>query len=138
MDVLILMGRILFAALFLPAAVNHFTNTDAMTGYAQARGVPAARAAVLGGGVLLLLGGLSVLLGVWPDLGALLLAVFLIPTALLMHGFWKETDAQARQMEQIQFSKDTALAGASLMLLGLFAELGDQLGLVITSPLFAS
>ena len=34
MDVLILIGRILFAALFLPAAVNHFTHTDMMTGYA--------------------------------------------------------------------------------------------------------
>jgi len=108
-----------------------------MTGYAQSRGVPAARTAVLGGGVLLLLGGLSVLLGVWPDLGALLLAVFLIPTALLMHGFWKETDPQAKQMEQIQFSKDLALAGASLMLLGLFAAHADALGLVITGPLFS-
>ena len=138
MDVLVLIGRILFVALFLPAAVNHFTHTDMMTGYAQARGVPAARAGVLGSGVLLLLGGLSVLLGVWPDLGALLLAVFLIPTALLMHQFWKETDPQAKQMEQIQFSKDIALAGASLMLVGLFAALGDQLGLVIAGPLFAS
>jgi hypothetical protein len=55
-----------------------------------------------------------------------------------MHAFWKETDPQAKQLEQIQFSKDTALAGASLMLLGLFAGLGDQLGLVITGPLFAS
>ena len=100
--------------------------------------MPAARAGVLGSGILLLLGGLSVLLGVWPDLGALLLAVFLIPTALLMHQFWKETDPQAKQMEQIQFSKDIALAGASLMLVGLFAALGDQLGLVIAGPLFAS
>lgn len=137
MDVVVLIGRLLFSALFLVSAVNHFTNTDAMSGYAQSRGVPAARAAVLAGGVLLLLGGLSVLLGVWPDLGALLLAVFLIPTAVLMHGFWKETDPQARQMEQIQFSKDTALAGASLMLLGLFVAVGDQLGLVITGPLFS-
>jgi len=39
-------------------------------------------------------------------------------------------------MEQIQFSKDIGLAGVSLMLLGLFAELGDHLGLVITSSLF--
>jgi putative oxidoreductase len=137
MDVIVLIGRLLFTALFLVSAANHFTNTAAMTGYAQSRGVPAARAAVLGGGVLLLLGGLSVLLGVWPDLGALLLAVFLIPTALLMHGFWKETDPQAKMMEQVQFSKDLALAGASLMLLGLFAAQGDELGLVITGPLFS-
>lgn len=137
MDVVVLIGRLLFSALFLVSAANHFTHTDAMTAYAQSRGVPAARAAVLAGGVLLLLGGLSVLLGVWADLGALLLAVFLIPAALLMHAFWKETDPQAKLTEQVQFSKDLALAGASLMLLGLFAGLGDQAGLVITGPFFS-
>ena len=45
-------------------------------------------AAVLGGGVLLLAGSLSMLLGVWADLGALLLVVFLVPTAVMMHGCW--------------------------------------------------
>jgi putative oxidoreductase len=136
MDVIVLIGRILFAALFLGSAFGHFTQTDAMTGFAKARGVPFARLAVLGGGVLLLLGGLSILLGVWADLGALALVVFLVPTALLMHGFWKETDPMARQMEMIQFQKDLALAGAALMLFALFAHVGDDLGLTLTGPAF--
>jgi len=68
MDALVVIGRILFCALFLVSGVAHFAQIDAMTGYAQSRGVPAARAAMLVGGVVLLLGGLSVLLGVWPDL----------------------------------------------------------------------
>ena len=135
MDVLVLIGRILFAALFLGSAVGHFTQTAAMAGYAQMKGVPQARLAVLGGGVLLALGGLMVLLGVWADLGALLLVIFLVPTAILMHGFWKETDPQARQMEMVQFQKDLALAGASLMLFAFFAHV-DDLGLTITGPLF--
>jgi len=136
MDAVVLIGRILFCLLFLSSGVAHFTAAAAMTGYAQSRGVPAARAAVLLGGVLLLLGGLSVLFGVWPDLGALLLVVFLLPTAFLMHGFWKESDAQTRQMEMVQFFKDLSLAGAALMLFALFAYLGDDLGLVIAGPLF--
>ena len=136
MDVIVLIGRILFAALFLGSAFGHFTQTDVMTGFAKARGVPFARLAVLGGGVLLLLGGLSILLGVWADLGALALVVFLVPTALLMHGFWKETDPMARQMEMIQFQKDLALAGAALMLFALFAHVGDDLGLTLTGPAF--
>jgi putative oxidoreductase len=41
-----------------------------------------------------------------------------VPTAFLMHGFWKETDAQIRQMEMVQFFKDLGLAGAGLILLG--------------------
>lgn len=136
MDVLVLIGRIVFSALFLVSALAHFTQAEAMTGYARSRGVPAARAAVLLGGVVLLLGGLSVLLGVWPDLGALLLIVFLVPTAVLMHGFWKESDPQAKLMERTQFSKDLALAGAALMLFALFARVGDDLGLVLVGPLF--
>jgi putative oxidoreductase len=136
MDIVILIGRILFAALFLSSAYGHFSQAKQMTGYAQSKGVPFAAAAVYGGGVLLGLGGLSVLLGIWPDLGALLLVIFLVPTAVLIHAFWRETDEQARYLEMVQFFKDTSLAGASLMLLGLFASLGDELGLVITPPVF--
>src|SRR5437016_3908819 len=62
--------------------------------------------------------------------------VFLIPTAVMMHAFWRESEAQARQLEQIQFLKDISLAGAALMLFALFAHLGDDLGLVIVGPLF--
>lgn len=136
MDVLVLIGRILFAALFLGSALGYLTKTTAMAGYAASRGVPAAVPATVGGGVLLLAGGLSVLLGVWADLGALLLVVFLVPTALLMHAFRKESDAQARQMGMVHFQKDMALAGAALMMLALIAHAGSDLGLTITGPLF--
>ena len=107
-----------------------------MAQYAGAKGVPMPMPAVLGGGVLLVAGGIMVLLGLWADLGALLLVIFLIPTAVLMHGFWKETDPQSRQMETVQFSKDMALAGASLMLFAFFSFAGDDLGLTLTGPLF--
>jgi uncharacterized membrane protein YphA (DoxX/SURF4 family) len=134
-DVIVLIGRILFVVLFLGSAFGHLTQRKAMAGYASSKGVPAAELAVLGSGVLLALGGLMVLLGIWADLGALLLVVFLVPTAVLMHGFWRETDPQARQLEMIQFNKDVALAGAALMLFAFFAHT-DDLGLTITGPLF--
>ena len=85
-------------------------------------------------GVQIALGGLSVILGVWGDLGAILLAAFLLPTALLMHGFWKETEPMAKQMEMVQFNKDVALAGASLAFLWVFAQ---DVGLTLTGPLLA-
>src|SRR5262250_1262934 len=105
MDVVVLIGRVVFALLFLSSGFGHFMQTEAMAGYATARGVPAAKNAVQLSGVVLLVGGLSVLLGIWADLGALLLVVFLVPTAVLMHGFWRESDAQAKQLEIIQFNK---------------------------------
>lgn len=136
MDVVALIGRILFAALFLGSAFGHFAQSEAMAGYAASRGVPQPKLSVLASGVLILVGGLMVLLGIWIDLGALLLVLFLVPTAVLMHGFWKETDAQAKQMEMIAFQKDIALAGASLVIFALYSGYGENLGITITGPLF--
>ncbi|HEV2783862.1 MAG TPA: DoxX family protein [Actinophytocola sp.] len=136
MDVVALIGRILFVVLFLGSGFAHLTQTEAMSGYAASKGVPAAKLATQITGVMMIIGAVMILLGVWSDLGALLLVVFLIPTAVLMHAFWKETDAQAKQMEMIQFQKDLALGGAALLLFALYAKLGDDLGLTITGPLF--
>lgn len=134
MDVVLLIGRVLFVALFLGSTVGHLTQTESMAGYAASRGVPLARAATLASGVVMLLGALSVLLGVWGDLGALLLLVFLLPTAFLMHGFWRESDPAAKQMEMIQFNKDIALAGGALAFFWVFSQ---DPGLTITGPLFS-
>lgn len=136
MDVIVLIGRILFSVLFLASAVGHVTQSAAMAPYAASKKVPAPQAAVVVSGVVQGVGALSVLLGIWADLGSLLLVVFLVPTAVLMHNFWAESDPQARQNEMIQFNKDIALAGASLMLFAFFAHTSD-LGLTITGPLFS-
>lgn len=138
MDVLVLIGRILFAALFLNSAVGHLTQSEAMAGYARSKGVPAPRLAVVGSGVLMGVGALLVLFGVWADLGALLLVVFLVPTAVLMHGFWSvpASEPEARQGETVHFFKDVSLAGAALMLLAFFSHVGEDLGLTLTGPLF--
>lgn len=135
MDIVVLIGRILFSVLFLSSALGHLTQSKVMAQYAAGKGVPMAQLSVLLSGVLLVVGALSVLLGVWADLGSLLLLVFLVPTAVLMHNFWSESDPQARQTEMVQFNKDIALAGAALMLFAFFAHTGD-LGLTLTGPLF--
>ncbi|RMI37156.1 DoxX family protein [Streptomyces triticirhizae] len=136
MDVLVLIGRILFVLLFLNSAIGHLTQTKGMAQYAGSQGVPFPWLAVFGSGILQLVGGLMVLLGVWADLGALLLFVFLAPTAVMVHRFWREGDQQARQNALIQFLKDLSLAGAALMLFAFFAHTGDDLGLTLTGPLF--
>ena len=106
-----------------------------MAGYPASKGVPAARASVVASGVLMLAGGVMVLLGVWADLGALLILAFLVPTALLMHAFWKESEPGPRLMEQTQFMKNVSMAGGALALFGLFVIAGHHLGLTLTGPL---
>ncbi|HEX6196817.1 MAG TPA: DoxX family protein [Jiangellaceae bacterium] len=137
MEVLFLIGRILFGVLFLGSSIAHLTQSAAMAGYAEAKGVKPGRPAVIGSGLVILVGSVLVILGIWIDVGAILIGLFLLSTAILMHPFWREQDAQARQMEMIQFQKDTGLLGASLILLYMAWEFGDDVGLQIVGPLFA-
>ncbi len=88
-EILLIAGRVLFALLFISSGVNHFTKAQAMIGYAQYKKVPMAKISVYLSGLMLILGGIYVVLGFYADLGALLIAIFLIPTAFLMHAFWK-------------------------------------------------
>jgi uncharacterized membrane protein YphA (DoxX/SURF4 family) len=127
-------GRLFFVYLLLTSALGHLTQTAAMAGYAQSRGVPNAKLMVQVSGVALLVGGLSILLGIWADMGALGIAVLLIITAVMMHAFWKETDPMQKQMEMVAFNKDLALAGAALFLWAYFHY--DAVPWTITEPLF--
>ena len=88
-----------------------------MAPYAGAKGIPAPRLGVLGSGLVLILGGLSVLLGVRPTWGVLWLTVFLRPTSFLMHNYWADTDPSMRQMNATNFKKNIALLGAAWMIL---------------------
>lgn len=131
-----LIGRILFVVLFVGSGFGHLTQAKTMAQYATAKGVPAASLAVPLSGVLILVGAVMVGVGIWPDFGALLLVIFLLPTAVLMHGFWAETDPMTKMNEQTAFLKDISLAGAALVMFALFSTLGDELGLVVAGPIF--
>ena len=78
MDLIIVIGRILFGGFFLMSGINHFTKLEAMTGYAKYKKLPAAKLGVLISGLMLVIGGISIILGYYADLGALLLAIFLV------------------------------------------------------------
>ncbi len=138
MDIVVLVGRIVFSVLFLMSGIGHLTKTKMMAQYTASRGVPQAVAPTLvfGTGLLIVAGALMILLGAWGDLGALFQVVFLVPTAVIMHGPWGIEDPQQQMMEQTQFLKDLALAGAALMVLALFSWAGPDLGLTLTDPLF--
>ncbi len=136
MDIVLIIGRVLFALLFISSGVSHLTKLEAMTGYAQYKKVPAAKFGVVLSGLMILLGGIYIAFGVYADLGALLIALFLIPTSFLMHAFWKETDATAKQNKSISFFKNLALAGAALIIFALVAT-GTDFGPSITGAFFS-
>lgn len=110
-----LIGRILFALIFILGGLGHLMKLDSMAGYAASKGVPAAKAMTILTGLMIFAGGVLVMLGWHRFIGAGLLVVFLIPTAFVMHGFWRESDPMTRANEQAHFLKDLALGGAALL-----------------------
>ncbi len=116
-NILFLIGRIIAAGFFVMAGIHHFTDLNTMAGYAQSKGTPAAKAAVSASGVLLLLGGLSLLLGFHPTVGAVLLVIFLLGVTFKLHDYWTEKEPQAKAAQQVNFMKNLALLGFLLMTL---------------------
>ncbi|RBI58381.1 quinol oxidase [halophilic archaeon] len=116
-----LVARVLFGGLLAFQGLNHFQNADAMSGYAQSKGVPAARASVLLSGGMLIFGGLGIVLGAFPALAAGAVAVFLLVTTPMMHNFWAVPEDQ-QQAEMTNFIKNVELLGASVVFLVLSSE----------------
>ena len=107
------LGRALFGGYFLYNGINHFQNRKMLADYARSKNVTAAGLAVPASGVLLVLGGLSVLTGVRPKAGASFIAAFLLGVSPKMHDFWRIDDQQQRTSELVNFTKNMALVGAA-------------------------
>ena len=115
--ILFLVGRVLFGGYFIMNGLNHFMKMGMMKGYASSKGVPMAGWAVAITGLMILLGGLGILLGVYIQLSVLLLAIFLVFVTFKMHNFWAVTEPNMKMMETVNFYKNMALLGAVLMML---------------------
>lgn len=114
----LLAGRAIFGGYFLYNGINHFLNREMLTDYARSKGVPVPDLAVAASGLLILAGGLSVVTGAQPKVGAALITTFLLGVSPQMHAFWKEQDPQQRMHEMVNFTKNMALVGASLLAAG--------------------
>lgn len=106
-----LVGRILFAAIFILTGFSHFGDAGNMVGMVPSF-LPAPTFFVYLTGAMLLVGGLSVLAGFKAKMGGLILAAFLIPTALLVHA----PNAGADQIAMMMMMKDLSMGGAALLI----------------------
>lgn len=109
-----LLGRFLFALIFLMSAPMHFSGQ--IIAYAASQGVPLASIAVPLSGVIALAGGLSILLGYRAKIGAWLIALFLAAVTPMMHNFWTVTDPMMHQMQFIMFMKNLSMLGGALFI----------------------
>lgn len=114
MNYIVLLGRILFTAIFIKASVLHFSR--ATISYAVAHGIPAAGFFIPLLGIIGLAGGLSVLLGYRARYGAWLLILFLLPITFMLHKFCNFHDEASRVVYHSMFLKNLSMIGAALMI----------------------
>ena len=134
--IVFLVGRILFSAFFLVSGIGfHIRKSGMAERYARSMGFPLASLAGWPTGVWMTAGALSVALGIWPDIGLLMLIAFALPAALFFHRFWTMEGDMAQTQQQL-FFRNVIIVGAALALFALFVSAGDGLRYVIADPLF--
>jgi putative oxidoreductase len=109
-----LIGRIVVGGFYLFNGVNLVLSRAMVVPFAAAKGVPLPELAVPAAGALLLIGGLSILLGWKPVVGIGAIVLFLIPVSIYMHPFWSENGAQ-RLNDTVNFTKNLTLLASALM-----------------------
>ena len=134
-----LAGRIIIALFFgvMAGGMGHIANSKGMEAYARAMRFPIPAIAGWPTGLWLLAASISIGFGIWADVGALMLAAFLIPAAAWFHRFWELDDETQKMMQTGFFFRNGIGVAGALIMFGLFAGLGSALPFTITDPLFS-
>lgn len=109
-----LAGRVLLSVVFLTSGIMHLLHWRQTTDFMEQKGLPLPNLLLIVAVVFLLLGGLSVLIGLRARLGAILLILFLLPTTFVMHDYWAVSAEQAAD-QMAHFLKNLGLIGGLLM-----------------------
>ena len=115
---LILLARMLLSSPFLYSGVDKCWRWSAAQREVAASGLPGPTLLHLVTVLVQLGGGLSLLLGIETQLGALLLSLFLIPVTVMYHPFWKRSGADF-VTEADHFLSNLAIIGGLLVIVAL-------------------
>jgi len=125
-----LVARVLLSLIFVLSAVDHLRHWQGAVQRMSAQGMgleglfgsagPAVVHVLLTAAVaFLLLGGLSVMLGVRARWGAAMLLAFIVPATLVFHDFWTHPGGSPEYSNQLHhFLKNLGLMGGLLTVLG--------------------
>jgi len=115
LNALDLAGRLLLAALFLPAGIAKVTGFAGTVGYIGSVGLPLPTLAAALAAVVEIGGGLALLFGFGTRIAALVLAAFTLVASFFFHAYWAVPADQAF-MQQLLFFKNIAVTGGLLAL----------------------
>ncbi|AFZ45320.1 DoxX family protein [Halothece sp. PCC 7418] len=111
MNYLPLLGRICLCLIFFNGALGNFTTFSETQARMAEMGLPSPSVLLLGNIVFQVIGAISLLLGLKVKWGAVILIIFLIPTTLVFHPVWVDSE------ESIAFFKNLGLIGGLLLLI---------------------
>lgn len=110
-----LIGRLLLAALFLPAGISKIGGFAGTAGYIASKGLPLPEVGAAIAVAVEILGGLALILGFGTRLAALALALFTLVATFIFHNYWGVPADQAF-VQQLMFYKNIAVVGGLLVL----------------------
>ncbi len=112
-DGLALVGRLMIAALFIPAGIGKLTGFAGTVGYIASVGLPLPQVGAVIAILVELVLGIALVVGFKTRLVALVMAVFTVAAAVFFHNYWAMPPEKVMMM-QIMFWKNIAIAGGLL------------------------
>lgn len=112
-DALALIGRILIAAMFVPAGIGKIGGFAGVVGYIASAGLPLPQLGAVIAIVVELGLGLMLLAGFKTRITAIVMAVFTVAAAVFFHNYWA-MPADKAYVNQLMFMKNIAIAGGLL------------------------
>ena len=113
-DALLLLARLLMAALFLPSGIGKAMNFAPFAGSLADKGLPYAEVWAYAAVAAEILGPIALILGVLPSSTAFLLLVFVVLATGISHRYWEFADAAARRSQEISFYKNIGIMAGLL------------------------
>ena len=110
-----LVGRILLAALFLPAGIGKLTGFAGTVGYIASVGLPLPQVGAALALIVEIVGGIALITGFGTRFAALALAVFTAVASFFFHNYWA-APAEQQMVQQLMFFKNVAVVGGLLTL----------------------
>jgi putative oxidoreductase len=117
-DILVMLGRLCISCVFIWGAIDRVMNWKGSTASQKTKNIPYIHLIYPAFMFLQAVGALLILFGFSAHIGAPLLILVLVPSALYLHNFWKHTGME-RKIEKHLFMKDVSIFGALLILLAL-------------------
>lgn len=113
-DLVLLIGRLLMAALFLPSGISKALGFSGFAASLATKGLPYPEAWAAAAIAIEILGPIALILGFLPRWTAVILIAFVVMASATTHRYWEFADAAARRAQEVNFYKNVGIIAGLL------------------------